>query len=156
MTEEIIEENTKEIADQSETIENDIVSNEPIAGDVKPMAQSESDIMIMSARAGEIFVGNETESRNGLAMQASTIRIRDSINFTSPIIIDYPTTIVREGQENSLRYYGSGNFIVVRNTGSLVLDGVVVDTNSSGNVGITAVNIEYVLSFFIEEELLIL
>lgn len=155
-TEEIIEENTKEIADQSETIENDIVSNEPIAGDVKPMAQSESDIMIMSARAGEIFVGNETEFRNGLAMQASTIRIRDSINFTSPIIIDYPTTIVREGQENSLRYYGSGNFIVVRNTGSLVLDGVVVDTNSSGNVGITAVNIEYVLSFFIEEELLIL
>ncbi len=120
------------------------------------MAQSESDIMIMSARAGEIFVGNETEFRNGLAMQASTIRIRDSINFTSPIIIDYPTTIVREGQENSLRYYGSGNFIVVRNTGSLVLDGVVVDTNSSGNVGITAVNIEYVLSFFIEEELLIL
>lgn len=140
--EEIIDENTKEITNQVETIKDEIISNEPITEDVKPMLQSESDIMVMSARSGEIFVGNEAEFRNGLAMQASVIRIRDSINFSSPIVVNYPLTIVREGESNSIRYGNGGSFITVQAGGSLVLDGVVVDTNSSGNGGMVAINIE--------------
>lgn len=141
-TEEIIDENVKENTNQTGTIKDEIVNNEPIDEDVKPMLQSESDIMVMSARAGEIFVGNEAEFRNGLAMQASVIHIRDSINFNSPIVVNYPLTVVREGESNSLRYGNGGSFIIVQVGGSLVLDGVVVDTNSSGNGGMIAINIE--------------
>lgn len=142
-TEEIInedtEENIEEMIEQSETVKYEMTNSETLE-EFKPMLQSESDVMVMSA--GDVYVGNETEFRNALATQASVIHIRDSINFSSPIVVDYPLTIVREGEQNSLRYFGSGDFIIVPNTGSLVLDGVVVDTNSSGNSGVTAINIQ--------------
>lgn len=153
-TEEIIEktekdsegnakDNTEEIMEQTENTTIETINDE-IAKDLEPTIQTQSNIdtMVMSARAGEIFVGNEAEFRNGLAMQASVIRIRDSIDFGSPVVVNYPLTIVRESDSNALRYGNGGNFIIVQAGGSLTLDGVVVDTNSSGNGGMTAINIE--------------
>lgn len=139
-TKEIIE-NTEEITEQNETIEDTNISNEPIE-EFKPMLQSESDIMVMSARAGDIYVGNETDFRNALNMQASTIHIGTSIDFSAPITINYPVTIVRESDSNAIRYGNGGSFITVQAGGSLILDGVVVDTNSSGNGGMIAINIQ--------------
>lgn len=140
ITEEIIE-NAEEITEQTETIQDEIINNKPIE-EFKPMLQSESDIMVMTARAGDIYVGNETDFRNALNMQASTIHIGTSIDFSAPITINYPVTLVRESDSNALRYGNGGSFIIVQAGGSLILDGLVIDTNSSGNSGMTAINIQ--------------
>lgn len=97
------------------------------------------DIMLLS---GDWYVGNESEFRNALANYADVIHVRQSIDFGSPIVVNYPLTIVRESDSNSLRYGNGGSFIIVQAGGMLILDGMVVDTNSSGNGGMTAINIE--------------
>ena len=100
----------------------------------------ENQVMLMAI--SDAFVGNEAEFRQALANQASVIHVRQSIDFTSPIYINYPITIVAEGASNSLRYANPGSFIVVQNGGELVLNSMVVDTKSSGVSGITAINIQ--------------
>lgn len=100
---------------------------------------AEDEIMLM---AGDSYVGNETEFRNALAMQASVIHIRGSIDFTTPIYINYAVTILGEGSSNSLRYKGSGDFIIVQNGGALTIDAMVIDVNSSGITGINVINIQ--------------
>lgn len=97
------------------------------------------DIMLLS---GDWYVGNESEFRNALANYADVIHVRKSIDFTAPLYINYSVTIMDESDDNALRYGNGGNFITVQNGGSLVISGMVVDTNSSGNGGMTAINIE--------------
>lgn len=92
--------------------------------------------------SGNWYAGNEGEFRNALANRADVIHIRQSIDFSSPIYINYPVTIVPESNSNALRYGNGGNFIVVQNGGSLTLNAIVVDTNSSGAGGMTAINIQ--------------
>lgn len=94
-------EDTEQITEETQEFIDNNVNNEQ-AEDVEPIVQS--NVMLMSARAGEIYVGNEQEFRNGLAMQASVIRIRDSIDFGSPVVVNYPLTVVRESDSNALRY----------------------------------------------------
>ena len=107
---------------------------------IEIIENSENDIMAMS---GDIFVGNEAEFRNALANHADNIRVRQSIDFTAPVYINYAVKIVDESDDNALRYGANGaSFIIVQNGGSLILDGMVVDTNSSGATGMTAINIE--------------
>ena len=100
---------------------------------------SNDGIMLLS---GDWYAGNEGEFRTALANCADVIHIRQSIDFSSPIYINYPVTIVPESSDNALRYGSGGNFIVVQNGGSLRLHAIVVDTNSSGVSGMTAINIQ--------------
>ena len=121
---------SKEIIEQNETIQQISDFN---------ISQS-SQLMLMASQNG--YVGNEQEFRNALSNYVPVIHVRQSINFTAPIYINYDVTIVDESDDNALRYYGQGNFIVVQNGGSLVINGMVVDTNSSGVSGINAIVIE--------------
>lgn len=100
---------------------------------------AEDEIMLM---AGDSYVGNEAEFRRALSTRASVIHIRDSIDFTSPVYINYEVTIVGEGSSNSLRYKGGGDFITVENGGLLTFDAIVVDANSFGISGINVINIQ--------------
>lgn len=100
---------------------------------------SESEIMVMS---GDFYVGNEAEFRNALANQASTIHIRQSIDFTAPLFINYAVTVTTAGSANSLRYAYQGDFIVVQNGGSLTVNAIVIDTKSSGVSGMNALHIQ--------------
>lgn len=139
--EEIIENNTTEqIEEETEqNIDTETAITEEISEQsIMPIAENE--IMLMSA--GGIYVGNEAEFRNALALQADVIYVRQSIDFTSPIYINYNVRIQAESDSNALRYGNGGSFIVVQNGGSLVIDSMVIDTNSSGNGGMVAINIE--------------
>lgn len=102
-------------------------------------SEAENEIMLLS---GDSYVGNEAEFRNALAIQASVIHVRQSIDFSSSIYINYDVTILGEGTSNSLRYGNGGNFIIVQNGGSLTIDRLVIDTNSSGVGGMNTINIQ--------------
>lgn len=125
--------------EDDEILEDTAIDNETNEN-IEIVENSENDIMAMS---GDIFVGNEAEFRNALANHADNIRVRQSIDFTAPVYINYAVKIVDESDDNALRYGANGaSFIIVQNGGSLILDGMVVDTNSSGATGMTAINIE--------------
>lgn len=134
-TEEIMENN--DMIEVTQMIETE--SEEEIQV-LKELEKTDDEIMLMAA--GDMYVGNEAEFRNALAMQASVIRVRQSIDFSAPVYINYAVTIVNEGITNSLRYGNGGSFIVVQNGGSLVLSGIIVDTNSSGAGGMIGINIQ--------------
>lgn len=127
-------EEQNEIEEESMDEEKEIMDTEEI--EVNFVAEDE--IMLM---AGDSYVGNEAEFRNALAMKSSIIHVRQSIDFYNPIYINYAVTIVSEGTSNSLRYRGGGDFIIVENGGSLTIDAMVIDTNSSGISGINVINI---------------
>ena len=131
----IMEENNQVIQEENEITEED----ELIIQEDELLMSNESDIMVLN---GEFYVGNEAEFRNALANHADVIHVRQSIDFSAPVYINYTVRIVDESDDNSLRYGGGGNFITVQNGGSLVIDGMVINTNSSGVSGMTAINIE--------------
>lgn len=140
--EECEEETTKECEDKiTEKYEEEITEEfeEEIIEENKEEMEN-CGIMLLSA--GDVFVGNETEFRNALAIGADVIHVRQSINFNSPIYINYPVKVIDESDDNALRYGNGGSFITVQNGGALTLDGMVVDLNSSGNSGMVAINIE--------------
>ena len=124
---------TKEESKEVEQEESKVSKN------VKASMMSDDGIMPLS---GDWYAGNEGEFRNALANRADVIHIRQSIDFSSPIYINYPVTIVPESNSNAIRYGNGGSFIVVQNGGSLRLNAIVVDTNSSGASGMTAINIQ--------------
>lgn len=139
VTEEIIED-TEKIMENNDTIEETQMIEMETKEEIQVLEKADDEIMLMVA--GDMYVGNEAEFRNALEMQASVIRVRQSIDFTSPIYINYAVTIVNEGITNSLRYGNGGSFIVVQNGGSLVLSGIIVDTHSSGIGGMIGINIQ--------------
>lgn len=136
ISEEIVEEYETE-----ETIIEEDLDNEEENEELEVMSLNE-DYGIMLMGAGDIYVGNEAEFRNALALGADVIHVRQSIDFGSTVYINYPVKIVEESNDNALRYGNGGNFIVVQNGGSLTISGMVIDTNSSGNSGMTAINIQ--------------
>lgn len=130
---------TKEIEtieDTGEVIQN-LVSNEESIEEIEDK-ENESMFMVVS----DMYVGNEAEFRNALAMQTSVIHIRQSIDFSNPIYINYAVTIINEGITNSLRYGNGGSFIIIQNGGSLTLNGIIIDTNSSTVGGMIGINIQ--------------
>ena len=131
--EDIIEEKIENIIEENEsekTIENEIV-------DVEVLENIQASLSAVS----DVYVGNETEFRNALSSKAATIHVRQSIDFSSSISIDYAVKIVHESADNALRYSGTGIFITVLKGGSLTLSGIVVDTNTAGNNGVIDINI---------------
>ena len=134
------EEIAEEIIENNEIIEENLVVETEELQETEELEITEDEIMLTAI--GDMYVGNEAEFRNALAMQASVIRVRQSIDFTSPIYINYAVTIVNEGITNSLRYGNGGSFIVVQKGGSLVLSGMIVDTHSSGVGGMIGINIQ--------------
>ncbi len=150
---EIIQETEETLEDIEEVIQVPIQNEEVIetvefaemqeaeeTQEIKKTEIIEDEIMLMSVE--DMYVGNETEFRNALAMQTSVIHIRQSIDFSAPIYINYAVTIVNEGLTNSLRYANNGSFIIVQNGGSLTINGMIVDTNSFGRDGIIAIDIQ--------------
>ena len=89
-TEEIMENN--DMIEATQMIETE--SEEEIQV-LKELEKTDDEIMLMAA--GDMYVGNEAEFRNALAMQASVIRVRQSIDFSAPVYINYAVTIVNEG-----------------------------------------------------------
>lgn len=134
------EEIAEEIIENNEIIEENLVVETEELQETEELEITEDEIMLTAI--GDMYVGNEAEFRNALEMQASVIRVRQSIDFTSPIYINYAVTIVNEGITNSLRYGNGGSFIVVQKGGSLVLSGMIVDTHSSGVGGMIGINIQ--------------
>lgn len=134
------EEIAEEIIENNEIIEENLVVETEELQETEELEITEDEIMLTAI--GDMYVGNEAEFRNALAMQASVIRVRQSIDFTSPIYINYAVTIVNEGITNSLRYGNGGSFIVVQKGGSLLLSGMIVDTHSSGVGGMIGINIQ--------------
>lgn len=140
----------KEIIQETEEIPSNLTKEEemiqaPIVeeSDVKEeqIDFTEDEVILMSV--SDMYVGNEAEFRNALANQAKVIHIRQGINFTAPVYINYAVTIVNEAAENVLRYRGGGSFlIVVQNGGALTIQGMVIDVNSSGATGVVGINIE--------------
>ncbi len=102
ISEEIFEEKSEDDIEQIPEETKVIIDNNEQSQEVEPIVQS--NVMVMSARAGDIYVGNETEFRNALASQASTIHVGNSIDFNSPIFINYSVKIVRESDSNAFRY----------------------------------------------------
>jgi len=100
----------------------------------------ENSIIVMGIT--DIYVGNESEFRTALQNKASVIHVRQSIDFSSPIYINYPVRIVAESADNALRYGQNSDFIVIQNGGNLTLDRMVIDTNSSGVSGINSIVVE--------------
>lgn len=131
--EEMIVENDKE------GIEENIINQNQ---DCQVFNAVQSSGLILMA-GGDWYVGNEDEFRNALNNQASVIYVRQSINFQSPIYVNYPVRIVCTSDSNALRYgnYG-GNFIVVQNGGNLTICSMVIDTNSLGATKINTIAIE--------------
>lgn len=123
---------------EEESIESAEDNNEQEKNKVEIVEESQ----IMTIAASDMYVGNESEFRNALANQASVIHIRQSIDFISPVYINYAVEIVGDGTSNSLRYGKAGNFIVIQQNGALVVNRMVIDTNSSGVSGITAINMQ--------------
>lgn len=134
--EEVKEEKEQQNVIKSEKVEEAIIEQEE--NNVEYIEESQ----IMPLAISDMYVGNEAEFRNALANQAQVIHVRQSIDFASPVIINYAVEVVGDGTSNSLRYGKSGNFIVVQKNATLVMNRIVVDTNSSGISGITAINIE--------------
>lgn len=134
------EEIAEEIIENNEIIEENLVVETEELQETEELEITEDEIMLTAI--GDMYVGNEAEFRNALEMQASVIRVRQSIDFTSPIYINYAVTIVNEGITNSLRYGNGGSFIVVQKGGSLLLSGMIVDTHSSGVGGMIGINIQ--------------
>lgn len=142
LEEEILTNPEEMIQNNQKKEEPEIVEPEELE-DVQEIQESEvvqDEIMLMPA--GDMYVGNEAEFRNALAMQASVIHVRQSIDFSSPLYINYAVTIINEGITNSLRYGNGGSFIIVQNGGSLTINGMIIDTNSSGAGGMIAINIQ--------------
>lgn len=133
--EDIIQDETEEQSENNN--EEKIENTEELNIEISEF--SNTDIMVGS---GDFYIGNEAEFRNAIANQSDVIHVRQSIDFSSPLIINYPVTISAESDDNALRYAGGGTFITVQNGGSLTLDRMVVDTNSAGTSGVTAINIE--------------
>lgn len=132
--------NKKESLEDVKVIEEEEIIESEEDDELEIIETEENEIMLMSA--GDIYVGNEAEFRNALAMQADVIHVRQSIDFGSTVYINYPVKVIDESDDNAMRYANGGNFFVIQNGGSLVIDGMVVDTNSSGVGGMTAINIE--------------
>lgn len=135
-----VSENIEETIENNEEIEQMEVFELQEIQQLQESEKEESEIMLMSA--GDRYVGNEAEFRNALEVQASVIHVRQSIDFSAPIYINHKVTIINEGITNSLRYGNGGSFIIVQNGGSLVLNGMIVDTNSFGTRGMTSINIQ--------------
>lgn len=104
--------------------------------------EQQSGVALMSARSTS-YVYNETDFRNALSARVGTIITYGSINFYSPIYINYEVTVTCATNENALRYGGTGSFIVIQNGGTLNLEAMVVDGRGmAGSNGIYCINVQ--------------
>lgn len=138
---EILQDDISEKNEDASIIEDEIQADSVI-GIFDSMVDEKIENKDIVVGSGDFYIGNETEFRNAIANQSDVIHVRQSIDFTAPLVINYPVTISAESDDNALRYAGVGTFITVQNGGSLTLDRMVVDTNSTGTSGVTAINIE--------------
>lgn len=148
---------SNKISDENEIIENNveksIIEDEPeiTENETKSEIKQEEETEIIEQKPKKMMLGagytagasNEGDFRNALNNRASTIITYASINFTSPLYINYPVTVTCGTNENALRYTAYDNFIIVQNGGALTLNGMVVDCRQfAGNHGINCINVQ--------------
>lgn len=132
--------NYKSATNVIDQVEDNIDNNE----EIEEIEVVEKNITLrMATYAGTANVYNESDFRNAINNKYSNIVVWNSINFSSPIYINYNVTIRPATNNNALRYSGYNNFFIVQSGGTLNVTAMVIDTNGlAKNHNTTAINIQ--------------
>lgn len=126
---------------QVAAVKKNLTSEEIIETEENTSEQTVSNSVQLMAINASIEVFNENDLRNAISNQYTDIVIRNSINVSSPLYINYNVKIRPISDDNALRFSGTGSFITIQNGGTLTLDSIVIDTRGFGGSNVIDVNV---------------